>query len=170
METKSMITGGALVILGAILGFAISLSVSSKPTEVIVKTENCPAIWGEKAACIGGPYGKKTAHKGAKKHKGASLENQLDRLTETLDLTDKQRAEIEAIFVERQNIREERRAEGVTQREARREQNRAERVQMREQISSILNDEQKAAYEQLCEQRKQRYNEKPYKGNRGCTR
>ncbi|MFO7868063.1 MAG: hypothetical protein R6U95_02045 [Bacteroidales bacterium] len=145
METKSLLVGGLLVIVGALLGFTISM-VSAQDAPCRVSGKYGPGY----AAHMSGNHVKGKPHRAkydcAGDFKGHKSDRRGNRSFQAcvydLDLTDDQKQQIEKIFSDKDARREERRKEF-----------RSERKRAYESVLDVLTDEQKKEYEKLREER-----------------
>lgn len=151
METKGLLVGAGLVLVGVILGFGVST--------IRVNANNgqpcCPK------------YGK-DFRKGFPKHhfndgerRGmrqsecgrnynyTQFERLQEAMSEELSLTTEQQAKIDAIFAEHAKLREARQQEMKAERNARKQAHKAERDKMHAAILEILDDTQDETFKTI---------------------
>jgi Spy/CpxP family protein refolding chaperone len=99
-----------------------------------------------------------TAGPGGRGAKGPErIKARVEKMQQNLALTDGQARQIEAILTEAAAQHQGARNEGDGDREARREHMREQRRATMERIQAVLNDEQRAKFQQMQEDRKGRH-------------
>jgi Spy/CpxP family protein refolding chaperone len=87
--------------------------------------------------------------------RGASVEQQLDRLSTELQLTDAQKPKVKAVLEDTAKKRQELRADTSVPQEQRREKMMTMMQEQSKQIKAILTPEQQEKYQKMIDQRRQ---------------
>ncbi len=102
-----------------------------------------------------------------KRQRGMDPEARMERLKESLELTNDQVAQLEPIFAAHDQTRRELFESRSAERQAVREQMKALRLEMDEDIAEILTEEQMKTYLELREEMRQRFRQEGRGGRRG---
>ncbi|MCK9561549.1 MAG: hypothetical protein M0R02_02385 [Bacteroidales bacterium] len=151
METKSLLVGAALLLVGVILGFGVSTISANSKQPYYPKYEK--KYKKEFSQC----HYNGDKRKGMKSKQGRNNFNyanygQLQKImTEELSLSAEQQEKIDALFAKQAEMREAHQTKMRAEREARQQIRIAEREKMHDEIYKILDDSQGEIFKKIVE-------------------
>jgi len=155
MDMKSLIVGASLVIVGALVGFGMSMKTQCpmKGKKACAKMQqNC--MYNQQGQngpnCYWQGQGQGQGQKCKKGPHKAKFEHFKQMLISELALTEEQTAQVEKLFEAKKELRKEKRKEH-------KQEMRAEMKKTHEEISALLTAEQKVKFENIIKEHKPRY-------------
>ncbi len=112
------------------------------------------ALCGSQASAQGGPS--ESGHKGHGQHMGMGPDQQLQRLSETLKLTDDQKGQIKPILEDRHQKMESMHSDSSLSEQDKRNKMRSIFEDSNNKIRAVLNDDQKQKFDQMQQRRHDR--------------
>lgn len=151
METKGLLVGAGLVLVGVILGFGVStISINSNNGQPC-----CPKYGKDFRKDFPKHHFNEGERRGMrqfgceKNFNYVQFEHLQEILSEELELTDEQQTKIDAIFAEHAKQRDARKQEIKAERDLRRQVHKAERDKMHAAILDVLDDSQDETFKTI---------------------